>query len=510
MAVTAILTITTWSFTSNAQSLKTRIGNQKIKVMDSIGNRAFGKITPANHAARENEGLDIMSIVVDSLRAISRSTTDTPTLQIVTTKDSTTTHSIYLNGDSVKVRIGNASSYYGRIFQGGFEMMNGINHRADIGYGGSGNYGIIGLQYGNSYNNRNWIVPSPASHTINPYYDTLPTGSGTLVLTGQLLDTGSILVLSDTNSFIRTIAASNTANALNIKYVDTNRATGLMSSRYLLDSIRTSWMWKNTPNTFSDTPRLVSTGSRPILIGNNGWRYISIDTGTGYVAQAPTAGSTLMDLRNQAGASLWRVVPGTIFLSAATINVTGSITSTQGITSSASVQGSSIIASNGASTLTRNTSTRGCPLIVNQNNTGANAGKNFSLQEGGIDVDTAYRGIITAKGIAGGFGTPTISDSSGVGGTTVSLVAGSTDVFGTAIITLTNPVTNGSLARITFLQVSATTPQGITITAVNDAATGVKIIPIRSLWSTTGFTLRGVGLVNPGTYELTYIIGKLP
>ena len=462
-------------------------------------------ITPTAVGGRYKDLADIVRNLLDTVR--SGTGAGTPTLQQVTTADSVTTRSVKLSGDSVKLWVGNLSTYYARMFNGGIEAMYGTSRRAAIGVGGSGSYGIVDLRNGA---NISYIVPSLASHAVSPYYDTLPDASGKLALTTQLPDTSQVLFWSDTLGVIATNADINNASALALKYSDTARGTGRVSSRYFTDSIRTAWMWKNTLNTFGDTGRLIVAGSQPITLGNNGRNYMFVDTGTGITAQAPSAASTLINLYNQAGASLFRVIPGTVYLSAATISVSGNITSTQAITSTASVQGSSISATNGASTLTRNTSTRGCPLIVNQNNTGANVGKNFSLQEGGVDVDTAYHGILTVKGLAGGFGSPTIADSSGVAGTTVSLVSGSNDLFGTVIITLTNPVTNASIARVTFLQSSAQTPQGITLTPVNDAAAGIKIIPVRSLWSTTGFTVRGVGLINPGTYEFTYVIGKLP
>ena len=331
---------------SNGQSLKTKVANEKVKNNDSITYRNDPTpIKKFNHGSRNNEILDIISNVVDTLHS-SSATRDTPRFNTVLLKDSVVTESIIMNGDTPRVKINGVNNTV--IFgTPGFQMFYGgttsAYDKADLGFGGSGStaYGVMRLGYGNAnYNNCNYIQPYVHTDGV-AIFTTLPSITGTVAVVSQIQDTAYLstskqnksdtlsydatkryvdssrtkdIKYADTSTIIRTIAASNTALASKIDYADTaTRIRTIAASNTALSSY---WLKSQNTNGFSiigtDSTylKMVSTIAGitkkwDSTVSTNGQRFIySSFTDTTNNAQVALTIADSLNNRNGTGAGM--------------------------------------------------------------------------------------------------------------------------------------------------------------------------------------------------------------
>jgi hypothetical protein len=511
--------------------MATRIATYKIIVDTSVTNKtATNSIKATTVGTRYKDLADIVKSLVDSVRVLGASS-DTPTLQRVITKDSVTRKGATFLGDSIKLSLQNSTNRILIQTPGIFEFLNG-KFKTAIGYGGSGStsYGTMQYYFGDA-ESYNQIIPSQTVHG-SPYFDTLPNGSGRFARTIDYPDTSTIILFADTiTRQIPTKKYVDSLRALGIQYIDTTTTIRTIAASNTAFASR--WL-NNATMALATTGILGLSDSNSINIRTNNKTWITLTprgrethtcfnndtsgTSNGFLftdtiragGSNVNQGFVINQINTSQGTTNTAFAIQNNGANVVTISSGGVLTTSAGATIGGTLVPTSLNITSGGGTIGRNNAAAGTAFTANQQNV-AGGGAIAKFQGAGATKDSiSVNGIIVASGISGGFVTPTIVDSSG-GSATVSISGN--DVGGTITLITTATITTASIARITFAQASASLPQTIIITPVNDAAavlTTMRIITPASTWSTLGFALRTTGILTAGTYVLSYLIVKAP
>jgi len=444
VAVAVFLTILSTSLSSNAQNMATRIATYKVVVDTSVTNKtAVNSIKATTVGTRYKDLADIVKSLVDTVRANVTVATDTPTFQQTIIEDSVTSKGFTVTGDSTKVRIVNGSNEIKLHNPGIFTYLLGKVKMA-LGFGGSGStsYGTQLFYYGDSLS-YNQIYPAQQNHVSTPYADTLPYGSGRFARTIDYPDTSTMVLFSDTLTNIATRRQLRDTAAANRTFVANNywnhelaQTLGHTGKLLAADS---QAMVMGSENIVRDS--MVANGSQRIINSNS----TTASSGTSY-------GLHLIDTNNVTGSSTRAGLQITTVLTAGGTNNFAFRASVSGgatlmsiplsgqtfINGGISTSGASTMGTIAATTCSLSASNvitsaaSGVAFIINK--TGVGAGDNaMRTQTAGVTDDTLSKGVFSLRGICGYGSAPTIEDSTGVAGST--LTVSGTDMGGYITIT---------------------------------------------------------------------------